>query len=105
MKLLSQIFVVYIWIIASVLVYFLFAIARFFNRRRREKTLPAHTYPIHHWLIAAIAFFLVAALLYTISGSIAVAGVAVADVLRIIGGAVVILVGYSLMNSMLGGRP
>gem|GEM_PF-1051973 len=104
MKILSQILTIYSWIIASGLVFFLFAIARFFHRRRQQKNTPPNPYPIHLWLIAAIVAFLTAAGIYVFSGTFAVVGLPVADSLRIIGGAIVIFVGLSLMNNMLGGR-
>ena len=104
MKILSQILTIYSWIIASGLVFFLFAIARFFYRRRQQKNTPPTPYPIHLWLIAAIVAFLTAAVIYVFSGTFAVVGLPVADALRIIGGAIVIFVGLSLMNNMLGGR-
>ncbi len=104
MKILSQVLTIYAWIVTGGLVYFLFAIARFFHQRRQQKASPTGAYPIHGWLIVAIAAFLAAAGFYVGAGGVAVVGLPLADLLRIIGGAIVIFVGLSLMNSMIGGR-
>ncbi len=104
MKIISQLLTIYSWIITSALVFFLFAIARFFNRRRQEKATPPRRYLQHWWLMVAILAFVIGAGFYALSGGTVVAGIPTADALRIIGGAIVIFVGLSMMNSMLGGR-
>lgn len=104
MKIISQLLTIYSWIIASALVFFLFAIARFFNRRRQEKASPSRKHLQHWWLMVAIIAFILGAGFYALSGGYIVAGIPTADALRIIGGTIVIFVGLSMMNSMLGGR-
>jgi len=86
-----------------VLLLFLFGIARFFEQRRQKKTTGQTTPVIYPLLLIPVVFFAVSAILYTVSGSLIV-GLTTADLLRIVGGLILIYVGYSLLNTMVGGH-
>ncbi len=104
MTIISQILSLYIWSAAGILMLFVFVIARFFDKRRREQIDSDAPYPLHWWLLGAVVCFLAAAIWYAIAGNIHLVGIPGADGLRVIGGIVVTFVGISLLNTMVGGR-
>lgn len=104
MTFISQLLSLYIWIATSVLVLFLFIIARFFDKRRQKQSPANLPYPLHWWLLAAIVCFLIAAIGYAIAGKPILVGIPAADALRILGGIIITFVSISLLNSMIGGR-
>ncbi len=104
MTIISQILSLYIWSAASILVLFVFVIARFFDKRRRKQTDADTAYPLHWWLPGAVICFVAAALWYALAGNIRMVGIPGADGLRVIGGIIVTFVGISLLNTMVGGR-
>ena len=104
MAFISQFLSLYIWIATSILVLFLFIIARFFDKRRQKQSPNSMPYPLHWWLLVAIVCFLIAAIWYVISGKPVLVGLHAADAFRILGGIIVTFASISLLNSMVGGR-
>ena len=94
-SLLSNILTLYTWTSISVLLFFLFAIARFFERKSSRKSY----YPL--FLLPAL-LFIVSAVRYFLVGDFV--GDPLADLSRAIGGALVCGLGYFLLNLMTGGR-
>jgi len=104
MKLLSQVLILYYWGAGCVLLFFLFAIARFFEQRRVEKTAPSGKRVYYSLFLPTILLFGASAVLYALSEPLAV-GNWMADILRVLGSIVLGFTGFSLLNTMMGGRP
>jgi len=93
--LLGSILTLYTWGGISILLYFLFAIARFFERKSSRQSL-------YQLFLLPVVFFMGSALRYAFAGDFV--GDPLADLGRVIGGAVVIGLGYFLLQLMTGGR-
>ena len=93
--LLGSILTLYTWGGISILLYFLFAIARFFERKSSRQSL-------YQLFLLPVVFFMGSALRYAFAGDFV--GDPLADLGRVIGGAVVIGLGYFLLHLMTGGR-
>lgn len=94
-SLISSILALYTWGGVSTLLFFLFAIARFFERRSSRKSF----YPL---FLLPVLLFAGSALRYFAIGDFV--GDPWGDLGRIIGGALVCGLGYFLLNLMTGGR-
>lgn len=103
MKLLSQILNLYNWGVVSVLLLFVFFIARFFEQRLAKKLADSKKYSYYQLLIIPLGLFLVSAVIYSVSGALVVGNLP-ADIMRIVGSIVFGIVGYLLVKNMLGGR-
>lgn len=103
MELLNRILIIYNWGVFSILLLFLFGIARFFEKRLFEKTATKRKqyYP---FFLAPMILFFISAIIYALSGNIIV-GNQFADALRIIGSLAFTIAGFALLNTMMGGRP
>jgi hypothetical protein len=95
LSLLSNILTLYTWGGIAVLLFFLFAIARFFERKSSRRSF----YPL---FLLPVVFFVGSALRYFVVGDFV--GDPWGDVTRVIGGALVCGLGYFLLNLMTGGR-
>ena len=93
--LLSSILTLYTWGGVSILLFFLFAIARFFERKSARQSY-------YQLFLLPAVFFIGSALRYCLVGDFV--GDLLADVSRIIGGALVFSLGYFLLRLMTGGR-
>jgi len=93
--LLSNILTFYTWVSISVILFFLFAIARFFERKSSRKSY----YPL--FLLPAL-LFIISAARYSLVGDFV--WDPLADLSRAIGGALVCGLGYFLLNLMTGGH-
>jgi hypothetical protein len=94
-SLFSNILTLYTWGGVAVLLFFLFAIARFFERKASRKSF----YPL---FLLPVVFFVGSALRYFVVCDFV--GDPWGDVGRVIGGALVCGLGYFLLNLMTGGR-
>jgi hypothetical protein len=94
-SLLSNILTLYTWGGVSILLFFLFAIARFFERRSSRKSY----YPL---FLLPIGLFLASALRYYSLGGFV--GDLWGDLGRVISGILLCGLGYFLLNLMTGGR-
>lgn len=103
MKFLLQFLTLYNWIIGSLLLFFLFKIAHFFNLRYRQKKNERKGNRLYLLLLIPIVLFLAASIIYTTAPP-AIVGLNIADALRLIGGILVTSVGISLLNTMIGGK-
>lgn len=103
MKLLSQILNIYNWGAVSVLLLFLFGIARFFEQRLSKKLDASKKYSYYQYIIIPLVLFLASAVIYSRS-EILVVGNLAGDGMRIVGSIVFGYIGYLLMKNMLGGR-
>ena len=106
MKLLAQILTIYSWGAVCILLLFLFGIARFFERRlleRNQKDEGPKTRSYYPFFLVPVALFAVSALIYVFNGPLVVGSV-LADILRILGALVLVFAGYSLLNTMMGGK-
>jgi len=103
MELLNRILIIYIWGAFSILLLFLFFIARFFEQRLFEKTATKKRqyYP---FFLVPIALFFISAVIYAASGGLTV-GNPLVDATRIIGSIIFAVAGFALLNTMTGGRP
>ncbi len=93
--LLGSILTLYTWGGISILLFFLFAIARFFERKSSRKSF-------YQLFLLPVLFFVGGALRYIWAGDFA--GDPLADLGRGIGGALVCSLGYFLLDLMTGGR-
>jgi hypothetical protein len=93
--LLGNMLALYTWGVASVLLFFLFAIARFFERKSSRKSF----YPL---FLLPVLLFLGSAVRYFFTGDFV--GDLWGDVGRVVGGALVCGLGYFLLKLMTGGR-
>jgi hypothetical protein len=91
----SNILALYSWGGVSVLLLFLFAIARFFERKSSRQSF----YPL---FLLPVLLFVLSAVRYAIVGDFV--GDTVADLGRAIGGILLYGLGYFLLNLMTGGR-
>ncbi len=94
-SLLSNILTLYTWGNVSILLFFLFAIARFFERKSSRQSY----YPL---FLLPMLLFMGSALRYFFIGDFV--GDPLADLSRAVGGAMVCGLGYFLLNLMTGGR-
>ncbi len=93
--LLSSVLTLYTWGGISILLLFLFAIARFFERKSSRQSY-------YQLFLLPAAFFVGSALRYYAVGDFV--GDPLADLGRAIGGALVCGLGYFLLQLMTGGR-
>ena len=103
MTLLAQILTLYTWGAVCGLLFLLFGIARFFEQRRLEKNSPRKKRFYYPLLLLPAILFAVSAIIYAFDQTLIV-GNFWADLLRVIGGSVFVYLGYSLVNTMMGGR-
>lgn len=96
MNLLTQILTIYNWGVVCVLLFFLFNIARFFEKRSGKKQL----YP---FFLIPIILFAISAIIYAFFVTLPNSNV-IADTLRILASFILGFTGYSLLNTMMGGR-
>jgi hypothetical protein len=94
-SLLANVLTLYIWGSVSVLLFFLFAIARFFERKSSRRSL----YPL---FLLPILLFMGSAIRYTLVGDFV--GDLWGDLGRVLGGMLVCGLGFYLLNLMTGGR-
>jgi hypothetical protein len=108
MMLLAQILTLYTWGAVCGLLFFLFGIARFFEQRRLEKNSPQKKRFYYPLLLLPAVLFAVSAIIYAFDiyafDKPLIVGNFWADLLRAIGGLVFVYLGYSLINTMMGGR-
>ena len=93
--LLGSILALYTWGGISILLFFLFAIARFFERKSSRQSF-------YQLFLLPAVFFIGSALRYFLVGDFV--GDPLADLGRAIGGAMVCGLGYFLLQLMTGGR-
>jgi hypothetical protein len=93
--LLNGILTLYTWGGISILLFFLFAIARFFERKSSRQSF-------YQLFLLPVLFFIGSALRYFLVGDFV--GDPLADLGRAIGGALVCGLGYFLLQLMTGGR-
>jgi hypothetical protein len=94
-SLLTDVLTIYIWGGVSVLLFFLFAIARFFERKSsRESFYWLFVFPILFFLASAVRYILVSGFVGDLWG----------DLGRILGGLLVCGLGFYLLNLMTRGR-
>lgn len=94
-SLLTDILALYTWGGISVLLFFLFAIARFFERKSSRKSF----YPL---FLLPIVFFVGGVLRYIVVGDFV--GDLWGDLCRVLGGLLVCGLGYFLLHLMTGDR-
>jgi tellurite resistance protein TehA-like permease len=96
MTLATAILTIYIWVVVCTLLFFLYVIARFFEKKSgRRSYYPSFFLPIVLFAIAAVRYlFLVPA----------IAGDLWGDLLRFVGGILVGGLGLLLLRLMMGGR-
>jgi hypothetical protein len=96
MNLVSSILTIYIWGVVCILLFFLFVIGRFYQRKSgRRSYYPSFFVPM--------AFFAVAAIRYAFLAP-AIVGDLWGDVMRFLGGVIVGGFGLFLLRLMIGGR-
>jgi hypothetical protein len=94
-SLLADILALYTWGGISVLLFFLFAIARFFERKSlRQSFYPLFLLPIPLFLASVLRYVLVGGFVGDLWG----------DLSRVLGGLLVCGLGYFLLHLMTGGR-
>ncbi len=93
--LLGSILTLYTWGGVSILLFFLFAIARFFECKSSRQSL-------YQFFLFPIVFFMGSAVGYALTSDFV--GNPLADLGRIIGGTAVIGLGYFVLHLMTGGR-
>ena len=103
MKVLAQLMTLYAWGSVCILLLFLFRIARFFEQRLSEKTGSQKQQRLYPLFLPPIVLYVISALFYAF-GDTVIVGNLWGDVFRISGGIIFIYAGYSLINTMVGGR-
>ena len=97
MNVVNSILTIYAWGIASILLFFLFSIARFYERKSGRRSF--------YWaFLVPIVLFALAAFRYVYL-SPAIAGDFWGDMLYFVGGITVGGLGFYLLKLMVGGRP
>jgi hypothetical protein len=96
MALVSGFLTLYTWVIVCLILYFLFAIARFYQEKSGQRSY----YAVY---LAAIALYSLAALRYAWLAPVIV-GDFLGDLLRFAAGITVISAAYFLLNLMIGKR-
>ena len=94
-SLLADVLTLYTWGGVSVLLYFLFAIARFFERKSSRESF-------YSLFLLPILFFMASAVRYIVVGDFV--GDLWGDLGRVLGGLLVCGLGFYLLNLMTGGR-
>jgi hypothetical protein len=97
MSLISTILTIYIWGIVCVLLYFLFAIARFYQQKSGRRSY-------YQAFLVSLALFALAALRYIFVSPTAITGDVWGDLLRFSGGLIAGGFGLFLLRLMIGGR-
>jgi hypothetical protein len=96
MAIVTGILTIYIWVVVSVLLFFLYAIARFYEKKSGHCSYyPSFFVPIALFIVAAIRYSLVAP---------AIMGDLWGDLLRFVGGVMVGGFGLFLLRLMMRGR-
>lgn len=96
MNLVSSILTIYIWAAVCILLFFLYVIGRFYQKKSgRRSYYPSFFVPIALFALAAIRYAFLAP---TIVGDLW------GDILRFVGGLVVGGFGFFLLRLMIGGR-
>ncbi|GAB4416200.1 MAG: hypothetical protein Fur0044_11450 [Anaerolineae bacterium] len=96
MNLVSSILTIYIWAVVCILLFFLFAIGRFYQKKSGRRSY----YPS---FFVSIALFALAAVRYAFLAPTIVGDLG-GDILRFLGGLVVGGFGLFLLRLMIGGR-
>ncbi|MFQ5576948.1 MAG: hypothetical protein ACE5G8_08170 [Anaerolineae bacterium] len=99
----AQLLTLYSWGVACILLLFLFAIARFFEQRLLKKTAGNQRQLYYPFILVPIILFAASAIIYAVSDTLVV-GNGVADSLRVVASLIFGVTGYSLFNTMMGGR-
>jgi hypothetical protein len=87
----------YSWVIIAILLFFLFLIARFYERKAHQRS--------HYQLfLFPLVLFLLATLRYDFLFASSFVGDLLGDILFSAGGVATIILGYHLLNLMTGGR-
>jgi hypothetical protein len=93
----NLILITYSWVIIVILLFFLFLIARFYERKAHQKS--------HYQLfLLPLALFLFATLRYVFLFASNFVGDLLGDTLFFVGGVATTIFGYRLLNLMTGGR-
>jgi hypothetical protein len=90
----SSLLTIYTWVVVCVIVFFLFAIARFYQEKSGQNSYFAV-------FLVPIGLFAISTIIYAFSGAPA-AGFFWGDVLRAAGGGILIVASYYLLNLMVG---
>ena len=101
---LGSLLIVYCWVVAAILVFFLFLIGRFYQIRFGQKSYyQLFLFPLSLFVLAAVgdAF---AANGYTGNPLLDFVGAFWFDLMLLVGGLVLIALCYSLFKTMMGGR-
>jgi hypothetical protein len=97
MSLVNNLFTIYSWGIVCILLFFLFSIARFYEKKSgRRSFFLAFWVPIVLFALAAVRYLIVAP---------AIAGDFWGDIMRFLGGITLGGLGFFLLRLMIGGRP
>lgn len=96
MNIVYGILTIYIWAIVSVLLYFIFLIARFYERKSGRKTY-------YNAFLVAIGLFILSGIKYTLSPTI-ISGDTWADIIRFLAGLITGGFGLYLLKLMVGSR-
>lgn len=94
MNLLNSILIIYTWGIVCILLFFLFAIARFYEKRSGSRSF-------YLLFIIPIILFVGVTIRYLSLSSIVIAGDLWADIMFFVGGIILIGLGLFLLNLML----
>ena len=93
----NLILMTYSWVIIAILLFFLFLIARFYERK-------AHQRSYYQLFLFPLALFLLGALRYVFLFASNFVGDLLGDTLFFAGGVATIILGYHLLSLMTGGR-
>jgi membrane protease YdiL (CAAX protease family) len=101
---LGSLLIVYCWIVAAILVFFLFLIGRFYEVRFKQKSYyQLFLLPLSLFVLAAIGDTFLANR-YTGNPLLDYVGAFWYDLMLLVGGLVLIALCYSLFRTMMGGR-
>jgi len=96
MNLVGSLLTFYIWGVVCLLLFFLFAIARFYQKKSGRNSF-------YSYFLVPIVFFAAAAIRYAVPTP-QIVGDLWGDILRFVGGVFVAGFGIFLLNLMIGGR-
>jgi len=96
MEVIVRLLHIYSFVVLCILILFLFLIARFYEKKARERT--------RYWLfLIPLLFYLISGIRYFLS-SWDITGDQIGDISMTIGGALLLYLGHSLLTLMMGRR-
>lgn len=103
MDIFAKILTLYTWVVVCVLLFFMFSIARFFEKRLTQKAASENHRPHYPFFIAPLVLFALGGIVYVFSPN-SVVGNPLADLIHVVASGILIWASYVLLQTMTGGK-